>query len=250
MGLAVACDIDFPGETPGQARIDGSGPASLAAEDDDRRNLRVRIRRYGPCRSCRCHGDRGATVAGRLRRSPFPAALLALQADSISKSRSLRAELSGAIAMGVNRTAIALADGWAYAGCIRAVARAHRRVASPRSVWSGPRYDRVHERHAGERLGSMPFVRPLVWGPCSACRNRYRAMAVGGGDRGNRAACVCIAASTTGASSRCGLDADGNRARGGVAHRCRAYGRVVGIGTRIPGRRGQPNQCTRHQVRR
>jgi hypothetical protein len=43
-----------------------------------------------------------------------PAALLALRADSTSKSRSLRAELAGAIAMGATVTAIALADGWAY----------------------------------------------------------------------------------------------------------------------------------------
>jgi len=43
-----------------------------------------------------------------------PAALLALQADSKSKSRSLRAELAGAIAMGATVAAIALADGWAY----------------------------------------------------------------------------------------------------------------------------------------
>jgi hypothetical protein len=43
-----------------------------------------------------------------------PAAVLALQADSKSKSRSLRAELAGAIAMGATVTAIALADGWAY----------------------------------------------------------------------------------------------------------------------------------------
>ncbi len=78
-----------------------------------------------------------------------PAALLALQADSRSKSRSLRAELSGAIAMGSTATAIALADGWAYAAAfglwLVLIARSVTTISLVRA-----QIRRVRERRVGE----------------------------------------------------------------------------------------------------
>lgn len=79
----------------------------------------------------------------------IPAAVLALQADSMSKGRSLRAELSGAIAMGSTATAIALADGWGYATAfglwLVLTARGVTTISLVRA-----QIRRVHERHAGE----------------------------------------------------------------------------------------------------
>jgi hypothetical protein len=83
-----------------------------------------------------------------------PPALLAIYADSRSKSRTLFAELSGAAAMGSTVTAIALADGWALPeafglwlvliaravttiGLVRAqIRRVHGRAARERGVYA------------------------------------------------------------------------------------------------------------------
>jgi hypothetical protein len=90
-------------------------------------------------------GDRRFIVAYGVA---VPFALLALQADSQSKSRTLRAELAGAIAMGATVTAIALADGWSQATAFGLwLVLAARAVTTVTLVRAQIR--RVHDREAG-----------------------------------------------------------------------------------------------------
>lgn len=79
-----------------------------------------------------------------------PAVLLALHADSRSRSRTLLAELSGSTAMGATVAAIALADGWAlreaFGLWLVLIARAVTTIPLVRA-----QIRRVHGRPAGAR---------------------------------------------------------------------------------------------------
>ena len=78
-----------------------------------------------------------------------PFALVALYADSQSRSRTLVAELAGATAMGSTATAIALADGWglvdAFGLWLVLIARGVTTISLVRG-----QIRRVHERPVGE----------------------------------------------------------------------------------------------------
>jgi hypothetical protein len=80
----------------------------------------------------------------------IPFALIALYADSQSKSRTLVAELAGATAMGSTATAIALADGWgamdAFGLWLVLIARGIATISLVRG-----QIRRVHGKPVGER---------------------------------------------------------------------------------------------------